>query len=98
MTATELIESPTAPERAARPEPRPTTPPATPARGAAWSLTQRIGFRFAVAYFLLYLFPFPLSSIPIPGVIVDWCAPPSRESETPEGVPRTTKREPEYVP
>lgn len=67
MTATELIESTTAPERAARPEPRPTTPPATPARSGAWSLAQRVGFRFAFAYFLLYLFPFPFSAIPIPG-------------------------------
>ena len=67
MTATELIESTTAPERAARPEPRPTTPPATPARSGAWSLTQRIGFRFAFAYFLLYLFPFPFTVIPLPG-------------------------------
>lgn len=67
MTATEPIESTTAPERAARPEPRPTTPPAMRARSGAWSLAQRVGFRFAFAYFLLYLFPFPFSAIPIPG-------------------------------
>ena len=33
--------------------------------------------------------------MPIDGVIVDWCAPPSRESEIPDGVPSTTKRLPE---
>ena len=35
------------------------------------------------------------SSIPTDAVIVDWCAPPSGARVTPEGVPATTKREPE---
>ena len=34
----------------------------------------------------------------MPGVIVDWCAPPSRERLIPDGVPQTTNRDPEYVP
>ena len=36
------------------------------------------------------------SSRPTDAVIVDWCAPPSGASVTPDGVPATTKREPEY--
>ena len=39
----------------------------------------------------------PGSSMPIDAVIDDWCAPPSRESDTPEGVPAKTKRAPEYT-
>jgi uncharacterized membrane protein YphA (DoxX/SURF4 family) len=31
-----------------------------------WSVAKRIGFRFVFAYFVLYLFPFPVSSIPVP--------------------------------
>ncbi len=37
----------------------------------------------------------PGSSRPTDGVIVDWCAPPSGASVTPDGVPATTKRDPE---
>ena len=37
----------------------------------------------------------PGSSSPIDGVIVDWCAPPSGASVTPDGVPAMTNREPE---
>src|SRR6185369_14583780 len=33
-------------------------------RSAEWSAPKRIGFRFAFAYFVLYLFPFPISAIP----------------------------------
>jgi hypothetical protein len=32
--------------------------------------------------------------MPMEGVMVDWCAPPSGASETPDGVPTTTKRAP----
>ncbi len=31
---------------------------------AEWSAVKRIGFRFVFAYFVLYLFPFPLTAIP----------------------------------
>jgi hypothetical protein len=34
---------------------------------APWSLAKRVGFRFAFAYFVLYLLPFPISRLPIPG-------------------------------
>ena len=37
----------------------------------------------------------PGVSIPIPGVEIDWWAPPSRASEIPDGVPARTNREPE---
>jgi hypothetical protein len=40
----------------------------------------------------------PGSSSPTDAVIVDWCAPPSGASVIPDGVPATTKRDPEYVP
>lgn len=33
-------------------------------RPAEWSAAKRIGFRFVFAYFVLYLFPFPISAIP----------------------------------
>jgi hypothetical protein len=33
----------------------------------------------------------------MPGVEIDWWAPPSRESEMPDGVPTSTNRDPEYV-
>ena len=39
----------------------------------------------------------PGSSMPIDAVIADWCAPPSRDSETPDGVPAKMKRAPEYT-
>ena len=35
-----------------------------PAEAVEWSSAKRIGFRFVFAYFVLYLFPFPISSIP----------------------------------
>ena len=38
----------------------------------------------------------PGSSRPTDAVIVDWCAPPSGASVTPDGVPATTNRAPEY--
>ena len=31
--------------------------------------------------------------MPISGVPIDWCAPPSGASEMPDGVPATMKRE-----
>ncbi|HTQ79627.1 MAG TPA: hypothetical protein VMM92_06500, partial [Thermoanaerobaculia bacterium] len=40
--------------------------PAAVGSPAAWSLGQRLGFRFFFSYFLLYLFPFPLDYIPYP--------------------------------
>jgi len=35
--------------------------------------------------------------MPIDAVIDDWCAPPSRDSDTPDGVPAKTNRAPEYT-
>jgi hypothetical protein len=44
----------------------PITPDAAPAPpAAAWSLPRRIGFRFVFAFVALWLFPFPLSSLPL---------------------------------
>jgi hypothetical protein len=37
----------------------------------------------------------PGSSSPIDAVVVDWCAPPSGASVTPDGVPAITNRDPE---
>jgi uncharacterized membrane protein YphA (DoxX/SURF4 family) len=37
---------------------------------AAWSLPQRIAFRFVFCYLVLYNFPFPLYWLPIPGLPV----------------------------
>src|SRR5262245_24121078 len=41
-------------------------PAAVTASVAPWSLLQRVAFRFAFSYFLLYLLPFPLGNLPIP--------------------------------
>lgn len=37
----------------------------------AWSLSEKIFFRFALLYLALYLFPFPLNAIPLAGEAVD---------------------------
>ncbi|UQA62093.1 hypothetical protein [Polyangium aurulentum] len=37
---------------------------AAPAPAPPWSLAQRIAFRFAFAYFAIYLFPFPIGYLP----------------------------------
>ena len=39
----------------------------------------------------------PGSSSPTDAVIVDWCAPPSGARVTPDGVPATMNRAPEYT-
>src|SRR5215211_7276333 len=49
------------------PTPSPSTEPALHPEPVAWSVARRIGFRFLFSYFVLYLFPFPLSLLPIPG-------------------------------
>ena len=36
------------------------------------------------------------SATPMPGVITDWCAPPSGERLTPDGVAATMNRAPAY--
>src|SRR4051794_27939819 len=41
----------------------PPTPGAAP-RPAEWSVAKRVRFRFAFAYFVLYLIPFPITVIP----------------------------------
>ena len=41
-------------------------------RAERWSIAQRIGFRFAFTYFGLYLFPFPLDSLPVVGRAFAW--------------------------
>jgi hypothetical protein len=46
------------------PEPARGVAPEDAPRLAEWSVAKRIGFRFAFAYFVLYLVPFPLSAIP----------------------------------
>lgn len=47
--------------------------PATPhAADPRWSLRRRITFRFLFAYFVLYLFPFPLDTLPLPGNPMRW--------------------------
>ena len=46
------------------PEPPQGPPPAESIRPAEWSAATRIAFRFAFAYFVLYLLPFPLGVIP----------------------------------
>lgn len=38
----------------------------------AWGRMRRVGFRFLFAYFVLYLFPFPLDGLPIPGNPLRW--------------------------
>jgi hypothetical protein len=38
----------------------------------SWSPARRVAFRFAFAYFALYLFPFPLSALPLPGATLEW--------------------------
>jgi hypothetical protein len=48
-------------------EPAPSPPSPTSQTAPAWSVATRIGFRFVFSYFVLYLFPFPLSQLPIPG-------------------------------
>src|ERR1700688_480560 len=50
--------------RASRPEDTPEPTAAAP----AWSLAQRIAFRFVFCYLLLYNLPFPLYLLPIPGL------------------------------
>jgi hypothetical protein len=37
-----------------------------------WSPARRVGFRFLFAYFGLYLFPFPLGTIPFTGKVAGW--------------------------
>ena len=69
MSVTQLPESPTyVPPEVVRPLGAPgESPPSanvTPTAAAEWSAAKRIGFRFVFAYFVLYLFPFPISSIP----------------------------------
>ena len=39
---------------------------------ASWPLVKRVGFRFLTAYFVLYLFPFPLGSLPFTSTVNDW--------------------------
>ncbi|HSA56901.1 MAG TPA: hypothetical protein VLE53_14415 [Gemmatimonadaceae bacterium] len=71
MAVTELTEHP-AVEPSSMPvrrTPRPSTPPA---RTGGWSAAQRFGFRFAFAYFVLYLFPFPLNAIPLLTNLIGW--------------------------
>jgi uncharacterized membrane protein YphA (DoxX/SURF4 family) len=57
------------PAAAAPAAPVPAATVAAPA-AAAWSLAQRIAFRFVFCYLALYNFPFPLSWLPIPGLPV----------------------------
>jgi len=38
----------------------------------SWPLIKRVGFRFLAAYVLLYLFPFPLGSLPFMSRVSDW--------------------------
>ena len=49
------------------PPPAPGVPSAAEAARPAWSEPRKFGFRFAAVYFLLYLLPFPIGSLPIPG-------------------------------
>ena len=69
MSVTQLPErTPYAPpELGERLTPSPSTGPAVHAEPVAWSAARRVGFRFLFSYFVLYLFPFPLSQLPIPG-------------------------------
>lgn len=39
---------------------------------AKWSTAQKLGFRFIFIYFLLYLFPFPLGSLPLVDIGSTW--------------------------
>lgn len=41
--------------------------PTTDIPEVSWTATQRVGFRFLVAYVLLYTFPFPLDQLPLIG-------------------------------
>ena len=47
------------------------TPYAAP-RGESWSISQRVAFRFAFAYLVLYNLPFPLSLPPFGGPVERW--------------------------
>ena len=49
------------------PPPAPAASPAQEPVRPAWSSVRKFGFRFAAVYFLLYLLPFPIGSLPIPG-------------------------------
>lgn len=65
MTATQLPGRSTYDPVAERAGSVPDAAPATRAPLGDWSLATRIGFRFVCAYFVLYLFPFPLGAIPV---------------------------------
>ena len=69
MSVTQLPERTTyEPPDLDRPSVSPDSPASAPnaeaSRPAEWSVAKRIGFRFVFAYFVLYLFPFPISYIP----------------------------------
>src|SRR5271166_5715738 len=42
---------------------RETKPELRPATVSGWTLVQRLAFRFALVYLVLYIFPFPLSTL-----------------------------------
>ena len=72
MSVTQLPERTTyePPEFGERVSPTPSSPPASAPQAQAvpaWSAAKRVGFRFLFSYFVLYLFPFPIGQIPIPG-------------------------------
>ena len=72
MSVTQLPDRPSyePPEFGERltPTPSPSTDPAPhTAAVAPWSAAKRIGFRFLFSYFVLYLLPFPIGQLQIPG-------------------------------
>ena len=74
--SSELAGSSTAPAvgRAATYRPEADGPPPVQGREAPvqWGALQRVGFRFAALYFVLYLLPFPVDYVPGASVVTGW--------------------------